>query len=154
MAANDLSLLWHIFATSQRVKTLLGTAMAGGPLSADEYAVYSLLADAGPQAPTELARRLGMPPTTMSHYVRALVERGHAERLPGLADGRSYRLALTTAGGEAHLAAGRLFEQANRRFRAALDVDEAFLRRALAEVGRAADAAMGELAASRARAAG
>ncbi len=141
-----LSLLWHLFATTQRVKTLLAAAMADAPLSADEYAVYSLLAYEGPMAPKRLAERLGMPATTMSHYVRALAERRHAKRFRDPADGRSYQLTLTAAGRRVHRQAARAFEQANQRFRASLEVDEALLRQALVEVGRAADQAMHELA--------
>ncbi len=141
-----LSLLWQLFATTQRVKSLLGAALTDAPLSADEYAVYSLLADEGPLAPTELARELGMPATTMSHYVRALAERRHAERVPNPSDGRSYLLSLTDSGRAVHRDSARRFERANERFRAALATDEAQLRAALVEVGRAADAAARELA--------
>src|SRR6187401_790283 len=93
-----LSLLFDLFATEQRVRTLVMRAMADAELRPDEYAVYSVLFDDGPQTPTDLARRVGMPPTTMSHYVRALLERGHAVRELVPADRRSYRLALTAAG--------------------------------------------------------
>ena len=154
MAESDLSLLWHFFATSQRVKVLLGAAMDDAPLTPDEYAVYSLLFDLGPLPPTDLARRLGMPPTTMSHHVRALVERGHAERLRAPQDGRSFLLALTESGVQVHHASALAFEDANQRFRAALDVDEAFLRRSLGEVARAADTATAQLGARHAEAAG
>jgi DNA-binding MarR family transcriptional regulator len=154
MAEPNLSLLWHFFATSQRIKVLLGAAMDRAPLTPDEYAVYSLLFDAGPLPPTELARRLGMPPTTMSHYVRALVQRGHAERVASPRDGRSYLLALTKDGEAVHHDSAAAFETANQRFRAALDVDEAFLRRSLDEVARAADTATAELGGTRAQAAG
>ncbi len=154
MAESELSLLWHFFATSQRIKVLLGVAMDDAPLTPDEYAVYSLLAGLGPLPPTEMARRLGMPPTTMSHYVRALVERAHAQRVPSPRDGRSYLLALTDSGRAAHRASASAFEQANLRFRAALEVDEPFLRRSLDEVARAADTAMAELAAASAAKAG
>ena len=67
-------------------------------LRPDEYAVYSVLFDEGPQTPSDLARRVGMPPTTMSHFVRALLERDHAARETVSSDRRSYRLALTPAG--------------------------------------------------------
>src|SRR6185369_4955934 len=75
----------------------------------EEYAVYSVLFDEGPHAPTELARRTGMPATSMSHFVRSMLERGHAERAPSPADRRSYRIVLTPAGLAAHGAAGAAF---------------------------------------------
>ncbi|HYI21659.1 MAG TPA: MarR family transcriptional regulator [Candidatus Limnocylindrales bacterium] len=151
---SELSLLWHVFAMGQRVKVLLGTAMAGSPLTPDEYAVYSVLFDDGPTPPTGLARRIGMPPTTMSHYVRAMLERGHAERLRSVQDGRSFSLALTDAGVAIHRQAAAHFNEANDRFRDALEIDEAFLVRALGEIGRAADDAAVQLSGERARVAG
>ena len=51
-----LSLLFDLFATNQQVRTLLGRALADTGLTADEYAVYSILFDEGPHAPSELAR--------------------------------------------------------------------------------------------------
>ncbi len=151
---SELSLLWHVFSMGQRVKVLLGTAMASSPLTPDEYAVYSVLFDDGPTPPTGLARRVGMPPTTMSHYVRAMLERGHAERLRSAQDGRSFSLALTDSGVAVHRQAGAHFNEANDRFRAALEIDEAFLTRALGEIGSAADEAAAQMTAQQARAAG
>lgn len=138
---SSLSLLWRVFVTGQQVHKLLGVAMAGSPLRADEYAVYSTLFDLGPKSPSELSRLLGMPPTTMSHYVRAMLERGHAERLRSSADGRSFTLSLTDAGLVVQREAGRHFETGNSAFRELLEVDEAFLEKALSEIGEAADVA-------------
>ena len=138
---SHLSVLFDLFAAEQRVRTLVLRAMAGAPLTPDEYAVYSVLFDEGPKAPTELAHRVGMPPTTMSHYVRAMLDRGHAVRQVVAADRRSYRLALSEAGLEAHAASSRRFEEADRRFMAALGLDEGDVRAALGAIGTAASAA-------------
>jgi DNA-binding MarR family transcriptional regulator len=151
---SGLSLLWQLFVTGQHVKQLLGAAMADAPLTPDEYAVYSVLFDLGPKSPTELARAVGMPPTTMSHYVRAILERGHATRQRSASDGRSYVLALTDAGLGVHRQTGHRFNEANRRFRASLDADESFLEASLREIGRAAESATRALADDRAREAG
>jgi DNA-binding MarR family transcriptional regulator len=141
-----LSLLFHLFATEQRVRTLVVRAMADSGLRPDDYAVYSVLFDEGPQAPTDLARRVGMPPTTMSHYVRAMLERGHVERETVAADRRSYRLRLTASGLEAHGRASLAFDEAHRRFIAALEIDEPAAETVLASIGRAADRAVVALA--------
>ncbi|HEX5824893.1 MAG TPA: MarR family transcriptional regulator [Candidatus Limnocylindrales bacterium] len=133
-----LSLLFDLFAANQQVRTLLGHALANSGLSADEYAVYSILFDEGPHAPSELARRAGMPPTTMTHYVRSMLERGHVERAPSSSDRRSYRLVLTAAGILAHGRASRAFDEAHRRFIGALTVDEVEAGTVLRAVGRAA----------------
>jgi DNA-binding MarR family transcriptional regulator len=140
-----LSLLFELFATEQRVRTLIQRAMAGAALRPDEYAVYSVLFDEGPQTPSDLARRVGMPATTMSHFVRALLERGHAAREVVAADRRSYRLALTPDGLRAHAAAGVAFREADRRFGDALRIDEDDARRTLIAIGDAADAASSRL---------
>jgi DNA-binding MarR family transcriptional regulator len=142
-----LSLLFHLFATEQRVRTLVVRAMADSGLRPDDYAVYSVLFDEGPQSPTDLARRVGMPPTTMSHYVRAMLERGHVERETVAADRRSFRLRLTTGGLAVHAQASRAFEQAHSRFIAALEIDDATAQSALEAIGAAADQAAAELAA-------
>lgn len=129
------------------MRTLITSAMADCSLRPDEYAVYSVLFDEGPHAPTDLARRVGMPPTTMSHYVRAMLERGHVEREVVSSDRRSYRLRLSDSGLAAHAEASRAFAEADRRFMSALEVDEVEALDVLASIGRAADTAAAELAA-------
>ena len=144
---SHLSLLFHLFAAEQRVRTLVTSAMADCGLRPDDYAIYSVLFDEGPHAPTDLARRVGMPPTTMSHYVRAMLERDHVEREVVSSDRRSYRLTLTDSGLAAHARASRAFAEADSRFMAALDIGEEEAMTALAAIGRAADHAAAALAA-------
>ena len=133
-----LSLLFELYAASRASAELIHVAMADVPLTPEEYAVYSVIFDEGPHAPTELARRTGMPPTSMSHFVRAMLERGHAERAPSPEDRRSYRIVLTEAGLRAHAASSRAFQEANDRFIGALAVDEEDARAVLRAIGRAA----------------
>jgi hypothetical protein len=83
-----------------------------------------------------------------------MIQRGHARQERSASDRRSYALQLTDAGLAVHRATSADFEEANRRFRGALDVDEAFLGRALREIGRAADHAGAQLVADTAQAAG
>ncbi|MCA1570554.1 MAG: MarR family winged helix-turn-helix transcriptional regulator [Chloroflexi bacterium] len=135
------SLLFELFATGQRVRTLLAAAMTDAGLRPDEYAVYSVLVDAGPSAPTALSRAVGMPPTTMSHYVRAMVERGHVERRANPADGRSFQVALTRDGQRAHARAAAAFEEANGRFLRALAGDDASTWAVLRAMNTAAESA-------------
>jgi DNA-binding MarR family transcriptional regulator len=147
-----LSLLFHLFAAEQRVRTLLGHAMADSGLRPDDYAVYSVLFDEGPHAPTDLARRVGMPPTTMSHYVRAMLDRGHVEREVVASDRRSFRLRLTAEGLAAHGRASRAFAEAHGRFIEVLEVEESAAEAILAAIGRAADQADAALQADSIRA--
>lgn len=142
-----LSVLFELSAASRAVGELVAAAMADSPLTPDEYAVYSVLFDEGPHAPTELARRTGMPPTSMSHFVRGMLERGHAERSPAPDDRRSYRIILTPAGLRAHAAASAAFAEADQRFIRALAADEEEARAILRAIGRAATVARGRLSA-------
>ena len=121
--------------------------MVDSPLTPEEYAVYSVLFDEGPHAPTELARRSGMPPTSMSHFVRAMFERDHAKRAPSEEDRRSYRIVLTDAGLRAHAASSAAFAEADERFVRALAIDEEEARAVLRGIGSAATVARERLAA-------
>jgi len=144
-AGSRLSILFEFFAAGQRVGALVSAAMADAPLRPDEYAVYSVLFDEGPKTPTDLARRVGMPPTTMSHFVRTLLTRGHAVRETVAADRRSYLLALTDEGLRVHAAASRAFAEADARFGAACGSDQDGARgtlRAIAEAARIAESAL------------
>jgi DNA-binding MarR family transcriptional regulator len=141
-----LSLLFELHAASRAAGELLAAAMDGAPLTPEEYAIYSVLFDEGPHAPTELARRVGMPPTSMSHFVRSMLERGHAERSADPADRRSYRIVLTPAGRAAHAGASAAFAEADQRFVRALALDEEEARATLRAIGRAASVAERRLA--------
>lgn len=134
------SLLFDVFVLVQAVGDLLGTALRGTPLTAEEYAVYSHLLEVEPCSPTQLARDLRVPPTTVSDWVRTMTARGHAARTRSAADRRSYELALTAAGRRAHRATNRVFEAVNAAFVAELMQPEGELRGHLAEIIRAAGA--------------
>ena len=86
-----------------------------------------------------------MPPTTMSHYVRALLDRGHAIRQAVPGDRRSYKIGLTASGLRAHANAGRAFAEADRRFSEAISIDEETARTVLAAIGDAATSAEARL---------
>ena len=131
------SLLFDLFAANQRVRSLLVTAMDGAGLKPDEYAVSSALFESEPMSPTEIAGFVGMPPTTLSHYIRAMRERGHLGERRNPHDSRSRVLTLTASGRAAHRRANRAFEQAYRRFMEGIG-DEASVKAALAEIEGAA----------------
>jgi DNA-binding MarR family transcriptional regulator len=139
------SLLFDLFAASQQVKTLLTVAMADAGLGPDEYAVYSGVFEFAPITPTDLAAVVGMPPTTLSHYIRRMREAGHLAEKRDPRDGRSRTLSLTRSGRAAHRRANRKFEVAYRAFvrrvgsparvKTALVTIEAAARDALADLG-------------------
>ena len=141
------SLLFDFFGAAQHVRLLLSDAMSDCGLRPDEYAVYSVLVDSGSSSPTRMAELTGIPPTTMSHHVRAMLERGHVRRRRNTTDGRSSVLSLTTSGVAAHRAAAAAFDEANQRFLALLDVPVAEAREVLMAIRSAADGAARDLAA-------
>jgi DNA-binding MarR family transcriptional regulator len=140
-----MSLLYHLFVLNQHVRALLNRAMADSPLRPDEYAVYSLLWESGPLSPTDMARGLGMPLTTMSDYARTMLERGHAERSDHPTDSRSHLLRITAAGTRVHRIANRRFEEAMSRVARILEVPEEDARAVLLDLARASKLALQEL---------
>jgi DNA-binding MarR family transcriptional regulator len=139
------SILFDLFAASQQVKSLLAAAMADAGLRADDYAVYSALFEFEPLTPTELGRVVGMPATTVSHYIRAMRERGHLDERRNPADSRSRMLRLSRPGRRAHRRASLAFEEAYRRFVARV-AEPGEASRALLEIEEAAAEALADLA--------
>jgi DNA-binding MarR family transcriptional regulator len=64
----------------------------------DRFAVQSVIGALGPLTPGELARRLGMAPTTVSTWLSRLEADGALRRRPNPLDGRSQLLQLTPRG--------------------------------------------------------
>jgi len=128
------SLLFDVFVLAQAVQDLLGRGMAESPLTPSEYALYSHVGEAGPCTPTQIARDLRVPATTVTIWVRAMQARGHVTRQPSRVDGRSYEIALNDAGLDAHAAAREAFDVVNTGFLDRLHRPEAELRAALAAV--------------------
>jgi DNA-binding MarR family transcriptional regulator len=110
------------FANSQQLSALLATALAGAPLTPDEFAVYSWLRIVGPTTPTRLAAALGMRASTMSHYLRRMASAGHLDRSRNPDDGRSSVVALTDSGVEATVACFAGFQTAMEAFQAHLGI--------------------------------
>ena len=119
------SIFLEVFALDQAIGELLRDAMAGGPLTPEEYAAYSVVFEEEAVTPTNMGRRLGMPKTTVMERVRMMEERGHVRRVAHAEDGRSYRLVLTASGLAAHRRAHDLFDAAYQAFLRAFGGDEA-----------------------------
>ena len=147
-AADGLSALFDVFVLAQAVHELLADAFAGAPLTPEEYAVYSQLLSTPGCTPSELARYLAAPLTTVSDWVRTLSQRGHVTRKVRLEDRRSYGIVLTSAGDRVHRETNRRFEHANATFLAALGRSESELRSVLQDAGAAATAARATIASS------
>lgn len=111
---HQTSLLFDVFVLGQRTRALVADAMRDADMRPDEYAVYSVVFEAGPLTQTDLAERLGMAVTTVADDVRTMVERRHLRKRPHPADQRAALLSLTPEGIRAHRRASRSFEVAAR----------------------------------------
>jgi DNA-binding MarR family transcriptional regulator len=142
-----ISLLFDLFAVSNRVRVLLRHAMADADLRPDEYAIYSAVFKAGPLTISDLAAVVGMPLTTVSDYVQTMTGRGHARRSGNPRDNRAVLVALTDEGLAAHRAARVSFAKVINRLRRALPVPEEEVIRVLHALDDAASQVLAEMAA-------
>lgn len=92
------NVLLQVFIVGQLVGEVLGRELRAVGISADHFAVLSVIGHLGPVTPTDLSRVLGMPPTTVSSWVRRLSARGHITRQANPNDGRSALLEVTRGG--------------------------------------------------------
>jgi DNA-binding MarR family transcriptional regulator len=92
------NVLFQTYIAGQRLAALLDRHLetAGAPSS--DFGLLSALGIWGPITPTELASRIGMPPTTLSSALARASERGYVERVPHPNDGRSYLVELSEEG--------------------------------------------------------
>jgi DNA-binding MarR family transcriptional regulator len=136
-----ISLSFDVFAVSQRLGAYLDRALDGTGIRPAEYAVYSLMLEAGPRTPTELAAMLGMPPSTLSTYLASMLAREDARRIPNPADGRSVRVVLTDHGRAVIRRVNPRFTLAQRALDASLTRPVAEVRTVLVELGEAIERA-------------
>jgi DNA-binding MarR family transcriptional regulator len=141
-----ISLSFDVFAVSQRLGAYLDRAMADAGLRPAEYAVYSLMLEAGPRTPSQLAAMLGVPPSTLSTYLTAMLARGDARRIPNPSDGRSVQVVLTDRGRAAHRRANGPFSRAQALLEANLDRPVEEVRALLIALGDSIARASDELA--------
>jgi DNA-binding MarR family transcriptional regulator len=139
------NVLFDVWLVMRATTGLLDTALAPSGLTADEFGIYSVLRSTDAMTPSDLARWMSAPPTTVSSYVKRLETRGHLKRRRNPADGRSYVLGLTAAGRAAHLKAGACFAPVLAGVVADLGRREPAVRKALEELRVALDKAAGEV---------
>jgi DNA-binding MarR family transcriptional regulator len=104
-----VDVLFMVWLLARSSEDLLNTVLGPVGLTGDDLAIYSMLRSAGTITPTELARWMAAPPTTVSSCVKRLEARGHIVRETNPDDKRSYRIRLTPAGQRAHEAAAERF---------------------------------------------
>lgn len=131
------------FIVSQLVSGVIADLLEGSGITGPEFAVTSSIAVWPNPTPTELARRLGMPPTTLSALLNRLEDKGQIRRSRDPEDGRRTIVALTAKGDRTRRRNLERFPLWLARVRAELDADpedvleamrllEAALRAALA----------------------
>jgi DNA-binding MarR family transcriptional regulator len=113
------------FVVSQLIGTVLEDVVEGSGISSSEFAVTSSINILGSVTPTELARTLGMAPTTLSATIDRLARKGQVRRGPNPDDGRSYVLELSAKGKATNARIGARFEKAIGSVRANLEGDPA-----------------------------
>lgn len=129
-----LSLLFDLFAADAAARALLAPVMAPTGLTAEQYALYSVLRTRGPITLTAFATAGHMPLTTASDHIRAMDRLSHVTRRRNPADGRSWLVELTPEGAAAHEVARLAFAEAARRVQRLLTLPEPEVRRALRAV--------------------
>lgn len=134
----DISLLFDLFVTAQRVRRVLSDGMAKSGLRPDEYAVYSLLFEDGPLTATEMSELMGMPLTTVLDYLRTMSSAGHLDRTPHPSDGRALELRLSRAGIAAQKRAHDHWEVVRKRLEGRLPMPIERIRLALQALDDAA----------------
>jgi DNA-binding MarR family transcriptional regulator len=98
------------FETSQKIRQALETQLkddAGMPVS--DYNTMLLLWEAPERTLTmsALAKKLVFSPSRLNYRIKVLVDSGLVTKTPCPDDGRAHNVALTEAGAQAFLAAGR-----------------------------------------------
>ena len=89
---------FRLYVLSQLMETLLDREFGDIP---DGFGLYSAIGSMGRTTPTDLARLVGMPPTTLSGQIERLTRQGIVRRIENPDDRRSYLLELTPKGIEA-----------------------------------------------------
>ena len=90
------NILIQLFILGQLASQLMAREFDREGVDRNDYAVLTVIGAYGPITPTDLAAKLGLPPTTLSASIRRLGN--HVARSPHPTDKRSYLLELTDGG--------------------------------------------------------
>jgi DNA-binding MarR family transcriptional regulator len=95
------NILFQTYVVGQRLTALLDRHLEAAGATSNPFGLLSAVGIWGPITPTELAARIGMPPTTLSSALARASERGYVRRVPNPDDGRSYLVELSEEGDRA-----------------------------------------------------
>jgi DNA-binding MarR family transcriptional regulator len=136
--------LFDAYVASTLTGQLLELELADSDVPAEDFALYSALAHFERATPTQLARHLGMPLSTLLFRFGKVESRGHGARERNLRDGRSSLLGLTPRGRRAFDAARPRFTELLRAVHKHLTLDADAVHAAVADLARAVGAALEE----------
>jgi DNA-binding MarR family transcriptional regulator len=111
------------FVVSQLSGALIAEIVEGSDVTSSEYALTSWLNVVGSATPGELARELGLSPTTLSAMIDRLVGKKQLRRIRHAEDGRSYVLEPTAKGKATNARNAKRFQRTIERLRENLDGD-------------------------------
>jgi DNA-binding MarR family transcriptional regulator len=94
----ETDLLQELYSTGLLVELLVDEELAKVDVPNELFSFIGWVTRLEPVTPGALSAETGLPPTTVRDYVRRLVARGDARKIPNPADGRSYHLVLTAKG--------------------------------------------------------
>jgi DNA-binding MarR family transcriptional regulator len=140
----EANVLFPLFVCGGLSSTLLNREIRESGLTPWEFGVLSGIGVWGPLTPSELARRVGLPPTTLSEHIARFVNRGLVTRTPNPEDGRSYLLELTDDGRQRHRQAGAGLHASLEAIAANLEVPPKDVRETLLVLERALRGALGQ----------
>lgn len=134
----DLHLAYHLAGS------LIEHELASVGITAEEYAVYSVLGHGDDLTPTELSRQLGLALSSTIFRSGKLIERGHARRTPNPRDGRSSLIGLTPQGRAVLERARPAFDRVLDRIECNLELERADVHAVISKLGEAVDVALAE----------
>ena len=133
------SLLLDLYVASSLAAELVKEALRGTDVPPEDLAFYAVIGGEGPITPTALASRLGTPLSTTLFRTKRMLERGHLERAPNPADGRSHLVQLSAVGRKAWDDTAPRLHPLARRIDALLESQPETVRAALADLTSAID---------------
>jgi DNA-binding MarR family transcriptional regulator len=95
------NVLFQSYRTNAAIRELMQGVYAGTGVSGEEYGILGVVHFFPDRTPSELAAALGIPPTSVSRQVAALLDKKLVRRRPNPEDGRSYLLQPTAKGSKA-----------------------------------------------------
>ena len=138
------SVIFELHSADRIVRAIVYEELDRAGLRPNLLAILALIDLHQPVTPTELAYESGVAPTTLRDMVNEMVEREHVRRLENKEDGRSHFLEVTAAGHRFIARADKAIRAAEERIERELGMKLEELRQPLAQLRRAARAALVE----------